>query len=139
VLLIDARDRVLLFKYRGQEDGPFWATIGGGLDPGESYQDAARRELFEETGFRADLDLGEPAYVRDFLFEWGPRTIHSLEQHFVVRTDAWEVRDEDFREMWAPEGILTHGWWSVDELRSTEEVVFPQDLADRLTVILATT
>ena len=27
-----------------------------------------------------------------------------------------EVRDEDFREMWAPEGIETHGWWSVDEL-----------------------
>ena len=82
---------------------------------------------------------GEPAYERDFEFEWGTRTIHSLEQHFVVRTDAFEVRDEEFREMWAPEGIETHGWWSVDELRSTDEIVYPEDLADRITVILAKT
>ena len=136
VLLIDARDRVLLVQYRRHDGRMFWGTVGGAVDPGESYAEAARRELFEETGFRAEGELGEPAYERDFEFMWGTRTIHAVEQHFVVRTDVFEVDDEAFREAWAPEGIVTHGWWSVDELRATEEVVYPQDLAERLAEIL---
>jgi 8-oxo-dGTP pyrophosphatase MutT (NUDIX family) len=53
-LILDGQGRVLLFRF-AFADGPlagseFWATPGGGCDPGETYEDAARRELFEETG-----------------------------------------------------------------------------------------
>ncbi|NWN18266.1 NUDIX domain-containing protein, partial [Escherichia coli] len=53
-LIVDVQGRVLLFRF-DYADGPlagtgFWATPGGGCDPGETYADAARRELFEETG-----------------------------------------------------------------------------------------
>ena len=50
VLLLDAQDRVLLFRFDAGDRPAFWATPGGAIDPGESYADAAKRELREETG-----------------------------------------------------------------------------------------
>ncbi|MCP2014252.1 8-oxo-dGTP diphosphatase [Deinococcus sp. HSC-46F16] len=47
VLIQDEGSRVLL-QHRG-DDG-LWGTPGGGLDPGEGFLEAARRELWEETG-----------------------------------------------------------------------------------------
>jgi ADP-ribose pyrophosphatase YjhB (NUDIX family) len=32
-----------------------WTLPGGGIDPGEDPADAAVREIFEETGYRAEL------------------------------------------------------------------------------------
>src|SRR5690348_760268 len=47
LLVLDPLDRVLLFKFEHKKGAlagqSFWATPGGGLDPGESYSQAARR------------------------------------------------------------------------------------------------
>lgn len=32
--------------------------------------------------------------------------------------------------------IVGHRWWTIDELRHTTEVIFPEDLADRLSGLL---
>ena len=51
LLVIDPEGRLLLFRFAfktGALAGSvFWATPGGGLDPGETYEDAARRELLD--------------------------------------------------------------------------------------------
>jgi 8-oxo-dGTP pyrophosphatase MutT (NUDIX family) len=57
VIVVDREGRVLLF--RGGDparprDGTWWFTPGGGADPGESVEEAARRELFEETGLAVE-------------------------------------------------------------------------------------
>ncbi|WP_246081625.1 NUDIX domain-containing protein [Nocardioides litoris] len=58
VALVDGRGRVLLQER--DEHAPVapetWSFPGGGLEPGESYADAARRELAEETGVELALD-----------------------------------------------------------------------------------
>ncbi|MFD1148599.1 NUDIX hydrolase [Saccharothrix hoggarensis] len=47
--------RLLMSRWRGP-DRPMWILPGGGLDHGEDPYDAVVREVFEETGFRAEVD-----------------------------------------------------------------------------------
>jgi 8-oxo-dGTP diphosphatase len=53
--LIIEDDRVLLSRWLGP-DRPRWILPGGGLDHGEDPYDAVVREVFEETGYRAEVD-----------------------------------------------------------------------------------
>ena len=54
VLLIDARGFVLLQLRDANGDYPHhWGTVGGQAEPGETSEQAARRELTEETGYVA--------------------------------------------------------------------------------------
>ncbi len=56
VLLVDTRGW-LLMQLRGR-DAPIspgqWSMPGGGIEPGEEPEQAAHRELFEETGLRVE-------------------------------------------------------------------------------------
>ena len=56
ILLVDGRGRVLMLRFTPADRPPLWCTPGGAVDPGESYEAAARRELWEEVGL--DLDCG---------------------------------------------------------------------------------
>lgn len=49
VLVLDASQRLLLV--RRADDGT-WGLPGGGVEPGETWLDAAQRECLEETGWR---------------------------------------------------------------------------------------
>jgi 8-oxo-dGTP pyrophosphatase MutT (NUDIX family) len=49
-IVIDADGRLLLHR---RDDSGLWSTSGGAVEPGESLEDAARRELREETGLEA--------------------------------------------------------------------------------------
>jgi 8-oxo-dGTP pyrophosphatase MutT (NUDIX family) len=63
VLPVDADGRVLLLHGWDPHypERPFWFTIGGAAEFGESLRDAAARELYEETRIRVDPEqLGEP-------------------------------------------------------------------------------
>jgi 8-oxo-dGTP pyrophosphatase MutT (NUDIX family) len=50
VLVVDGGGRILL---QHRADDGLWGIPGGALEPGETFEDAARRELREETGLVA--------------------------------------------------------------------------------------
>jgi 8-oxo-dGTP pyrophosphatase MutT (NUDIX family) len=52
IFILDEQDRVLLMK---RSDNACWGLPGGGVDPGEVIEDAAKREAREET----NLEIGE--------------------------------------------------------------------------------
>ena len=59
VIVIDDDDRLLLVRFEFPDGRAVWATVGGGLEPGETHEDAARRELAEEAGLDC-VDVGPP-------------------------------------------------------------------------------
>ena len=85
ILILDRAGKVLL--HRRSDDG-LWSLPGGALEPGESLEEAARREAAEETG----LTLGELTLVDVFS---GPEFFHEYpngDQAFVVGA-AFAARD----------------------------------------------
>lgn len=131
--MLDRAGRVLLFRFvpkLGASAGrSFWATPGGGVEPGETFEQAAIRELEEETGFRVDsvgpeiarrefpLELlsGEPVWAEERYFR-----IDAAEQP-LSRT-GWTSEEQEF--------MTEHRWWSKQDLAETSETFWPKDLAD---------
>lgn len=131
VLLIDPDGRVLLVRGGDPADpeaGTWWLTPGGGLEPGEDARTAASRESFEETGCRPER-LEGPVARRSSVFPFAGRLIEQREQYFVARVPAFTPSAAGWTAL-EQRALLDFRWWTVPELRTTADTVFPEGLAD---------
>ncbi|MDR6144836.1 8-oxo-dGTP diphosphatase [Sphingomonas sp. SORGH_AS870] len=136
ILLVDGAGRTLMFRFTPGDRPPFWCTPGGAVDPGESYEDAARRELLEETGL--DRDCGPQVARRQVEF----RTIEGVEvdadeRYFRVDIDAHEVTGAG-RTALEQRVMQSWRWFTRDELAAHAEPYFPTDLIELLDATDAT-
>jgi len=131
VLVVSPDRRALLLRLEPGFRTPFWVTPGGGIEDGESLEDAALRELREEVG-RA-LEIGPFLWTRDVVFDWEEWHVRQVEHTYLVRAD------EEFEavvEHAHGEPIVASGWFDVAELRRHPETIYPDDLADRLAAVI---
>ncbi|MGI5284656.1 NUDIX domain-containing protein [Nonomuraea polychroma] len=138
-LPIDDQDRVLLLHGFDPErpESPFWFTIGGGLEDGETAAEAAARELFEEAGIRAGVeDFSGPYRTSTIEFCWAGYAITQDQVFLAVRVGDAVVSFEHMEQI-EKDTTIAYRWWSVEELESTEEVFFPEDLAAILRKVTA--
>ena len=130
VVLLDPQNRVLLMRYdEGPPNGSHWATPGGGLEPGESYPQAALRELAEETGW-TDIELLAEIHQRSHTMEWAGQLVYQAERLYLARTDQPARPISGVDAMHASDGIAAWRWWTIDELTSTDQTIWPAELAE---------
>ena len=134
ILLLDPQGRVVLFRYQ-HDHGPlagqtYWVPPGGSLDPDETYEAAARRELLEETGIEADI--GQQVAVRhvQFMMPDG-EMVAAEERYFVVRSDA-EIDLGANPDPVEREFTAEARWWTAADLAATSETVFPENILEML-------
>jgi len=133
LLVISPRNRLLLFKIQyqagvlaGMSD---WATPGGKLKDEESFEAAAVRELYEETGIEVPF-VGRRIAHREFLWQM-PDGEHVLavENYFTVHTGTEQCSCAQWSDR-EREAVCEVRWWSLGELAACHGEVFPSDLSN---------
>ncbi|HEY9439274.1 MAG TPA: NUDIX hydrolase [Streptomyces sp.] len=136
VVLLDPDDRILLIH--GFEPGDpaqtWWFTPGGGLEGDETREEAARREVIEETGI-ADIDLGPVLWKRACSFPFDGRRWDQDEWYFLARTETTATDTAGLTEL-ERRSVAGLRWWTSSELLSARETVYPTRLGELLRTLL---
>jgi 8-oxo-dGTP pyrophosphatase MutT (NUDIX family) len=84
---------VVLASRRTRRGDLAWGLAKGGIEPGESHEVAAVREVLEETGYTAEIEasLGDTRYF----YVWEEARIRKTVHFFLMRCTGGDPADRD--------------------------------------------
>jgi 8-oxo-dGTP pyrophosphatase MutT (NUDIX family) len=142
LILLDPQDRLFLFNVHDPKVfdpanphfDPFWVMIGGMVDPGEDFAEAAVREAREETALVVTSDV-RWVWTRERHMSWRGRDVLHKERFFLARSSSTDIDTSGLDEK---ERLWTRGhrWWGADEIAASSERFEPIDLGVRLKSLL---
>jgi len=141
IVLLDGAGHVLLFHTHDRDHaqlGEWWELPGGGIDPGETYLEAAVRELAEETGLVVDASaIGAPTWRRRASFRH--RQARHVQDEVIVTTriqlSAPSI-DVARRLDYELDDYFDFRWWSRREIAESTERFYPGRLPTLLDAFL---
>ncbi len=124
ILLLGPGQRLLLLHAEHAADhARFWVAPGGGLNPVESFEQAARRELYEETGL--DISIGPWVWTRRHVYSWNGHAHDQYERFFVAATDSDQIRP-----LCGDDYVIGFRWWRIHEIAASADHFAPRRLAE---------
>ncbi|MHA3704340.1 NUDIX hydrolase [Jatrophihabitans sp. YIM 134969] len=139
VVVLDRQGRVLLFRGGDParpDAGTWWFTPGGGAEAGETYAEAAVREVREEAGLAVEGRLVGPVWERPAAaFAFDGLTVEQSERFYLAALD---VEGDDVapdRSGWTDlelRTVVEQRWWTRADLATTADTVYPLGLPDLL-------
>lgn len=138
IVVLDRERNVLLVRYEdtvpmdpnGQDPVTYWVPPGGEVDAHESHVAAARRELAEETGLRAEIET--PLWIRRHTLRLQGRLVDQIEHYFFVQLTALRPPVANHTS----EAIVEHRWWSHRELLQSRALFFPERFVQLVGVVM---
>ena len=132
VIVRDPIGLVFLFKFQFRlpngDMNIFWATPGGGVDDGESFEETAKRELGEELGL--DLPIGPELHRHNVKFIMPDGVPVDAEERFFLVETGGEVFDHSRWTDLEKRILVDARWWSLNDLKVTTDRIFPANLID---------
>ncbi len=124
--MVDRREgvaRAALIARHDRRGRLVWSLPKGHLEPGETPEDAAIREVEEETGIRGTVLA--PLGTIDFWFVAEQRRVHKTVHHFLLEATSGELSDADIEVVevaWVPLTDVHDRLAYADERRLIERV-----------------
>lgn len=117
----------------GEPDRPaFWFTPGGKIDPGETAQEAAARELLEEVGIVVEpTALGAVIGTEDVTYRFNGVSYRQSGVFFALSHESPRLQAEGLNALEA-QTIDLGRWWSLSQILATEETIYPEHLGEIL-------
>lgn len=104
--------KVLLAKRRNAPQKGKWAIPGGSVNLGETLQEAAEREIMEETGLT--IQANEPVHAFDLIER---DSAGNLRFHYVIIDLLADYTEGDVHPA---DDVSDAGWFSPDEIESLD-------------------
>jgi 8-oxo-dGTP pyrophosphatase MutT (NUDIX family) len=118
LFVVRRRLEQVLVLHRVSGLGGFWHVVAGGVEAAESWEDAATRELYEETGFSPNKPLGS-CPRSSFSYSVKPsRSVDAgsgIVRSGLVRVDCVVVEVEDDAEPTLNSEHDSYRWCSLQE------------------------
>ena len=145
VLLLNDDNQMLLISVQNPNvttiDGNgyrrFWVTVGGEIEGGESIQEAALREIHEETGLIKDvIELGPIVWTGQIDLVLNGKPTRQKEIFIVAKTKQRKVCLANITEF---EKTFVDGldWFSFEHIKKSNEIIFPVVMPEYLPDIIS--
>jgi len=105
-----------------------WSLPKGHIEPGETREETAAREIAEETGIEGKV-LAELGSI-DFTFVADGRRIHKTVHHFILERTGGSVSTEDVE-------VADVAWVAVADVQARLTYADERRLMDRVPTLLA--
>lgn len=124
ILLMCAHDPTITTT-DGKYHGKFWFPIGGEIEPNESIEEAALREIEEETGIKKeDVELGPIVWFGEFDLSLKGTLTH-LKQKFIVAKTKKQKVSLTHLDNWEKQAVKDLAWFPLKKLLTCKEIIYP--------------
>jgi ADP-ribose pyrophosphatase YjhB (NUDIX family) len=132
LVIDDSSDRPVgaVIGRRDRRGRLLWSLPKGHIEPGESAEQAAIREVAEETGITGRI-VGQLGTI-DFWFMADGRRVHKTVHHYLLRAEGGELSDADVE-------VTAVAWVPLDEIGSRLAYDDERALVARVPELLAET